>query len=140
MQTFIFLIIILISIVNLQAEEISIEQFRWENRLVIYYISEDELEKYDMPKMVLENKDKVIDRDMLFFDLNQKDKGDYFMSLSASESKRLIDKYKIEPGKTAFILIGKDGGEKERLSEPNVDYFFNKIDQMPMRINEMNGL
>ena len=36
-----------------------------------------------------------------------------------------------------MILIAYDQGEKLRLSQTNLSYIFSKIDQMPMRIQEM---
>ena len=50
----------------------------------------------------------------------------------------LRERYGIEPGQFAVILIGKDGGEKYRLYEvPELDGIFALIDGMPMRQNEM---
>ncbi|MDR9436792.1 MAG: DUF4174 domain-containing protein [Thiohalophilus sp.] len=58
--------------------------------------------------------------------------------VTGQTAANLRERYGIEPGQFAVILIGKDGGEKYRLYEvPELDGIFALIDGMPMRQNEM---
>ncbi|MFO8024301.1 DUF4174 domain-containing protein [Thiohalophilus sp.] len=58
--------------------------------------------------------------------------------VTSKTAAELRERYGIEPGRFAVILIGKDGGEKYRLYEvPDLDGIFALIDGMPMRQNEM---
>ncbi len=56
--------------------------------------------------------------------------------IEAAQSLR--ERYSVEPGAFAVLLIGKDGGPKNRFDEPvTASEVFGLIDAMPMRIREM---
>lgn len=60
--------------------------------------------------------------------------------ISVGESQRLREQFAI--GKNAFsaVLIGKDGGEKLRISEvPDLRRIYAVIDGMPMRGSELSA-
>lgn len=58
--------------------------------------------------------------------------------ISTTKATTLRERYKIDAGRFTMILIGKDGGEKERVySTPELDNSFALIDGMPMRQGEM---
>ena len=113
-------------------------KYMWKNRLVVYSISESDAGNFDVSKVAAENRDELEDRDMLLFDLNGKDKGDMFGELETGEMTSLKKAYGIGDDRSVFILVGKDGGEKERLvGNLDLQYFFDRIDSMPMRMEEM---
>ena len=50
----------------------------------------------------------------------------------------MYDHFKVLPDTYATVLIGKDGGEKERFGEPvQPVMLFGLIDRMPMRRREL---
>lgn len=58
--------------------------------------------------------------------------------ISPASADRLRDQFRIAPEAFAVILIGKDGTEKQRFSQPvDLSRIFSTIDAMPMRQQEM---
>ena len=58
--------------------------------------------------------------------------------LEGEQARALKDALRVSDNVFAVVLIGKDGGEKERFYEPvQPAALFNIIDQMPMRRREM---
>lgn len=57
--------------------------------------------------------------------------------LAGDAQAKLVERYGLNPGTTELLLIGKDGGLKERIPRIDFAYLFDAIDQMPMRRNEM---
>lgn len=55
-----------------------------------------------------------------------------------AENSGAYSRYKVMPGQFCVILVGKDGTEKFRSSEPvSLDTLFGLIDAMPMRKQEI---
>lgn len=60
--------------------------------------------------------------------------------INADESQRLVNQYAIGENSFRVLLIGKDGGEKLRVSEvPDLQAIYAVIDGMPMRSREMSA-
>ncbi len=58
--------------------------------------------------------------------------------MSAISADRLRNQFRVAPEAFAVILIGKDGTEKQRFSQPvDLSAVFSTIDAMPMRQQEM---
>ncbi|MBW4662239.1 MAG: DUF4174 domain-containing protein [Drouetiella hepatica Uher 2000/2452] len=58
--------------------------------------------------------------------------------MSAASADRLRDQFGVAPQDFAVILVGKDGTEKQRFSQPvDLSDIFSTIDAMPMRQQEM---
>ncbi|MBI4780719.1 MAG: DUF4174 domain-containing protein [Oscillatoriophycideae cyanobacterium NC_groundwater_1537_Pr4_S-0.65um_50_18] len=58
--------------------------------------------------------------------------------ISAASADRLRDQFGLAPEDFAVILVGKDGTEKQRFSQPvDLSDIFSTIDAMPMRQQEM---
>jgi hypothetical protein len=58
--------------------------------------------------------------------------------MSAASADRLRNQFGIAPEDFAVILVGKDGTEKQRFSQPvDLSDIFRTIDAMPMRQQEM---
>jgi hypothetical protein len=57
--------------------------------------------------------------------------------LAEASVARLRNEFRVEPGATVFILIGKDGTQKLRKANASLDELFRLIDAMPMRRREM---
>ena len=59
-------------------------------------------------------------------------------TLARAQVDRIRSRFRAEPGDFSFVLVGKDGFEKMRLSTPpQLDQVFDLIDGMPMRRAEM---
>lgn len=138
MYKILLLILLTTPTLTTYAEDNPLSEYQWKSRLVVYSVPESELKIYDVPKVASQNNGELVERDMLFFDLNGRDTGPLFKKLTTEESAELKKAYKISDNEAVFILVGKDGGEKERLvGNLDLQYFFTKIDMMPMRIEEM---
>lgn len=138
MYKILLLILLTTPTLTTYAEDNPLSEYQWKSRLVVYSVPESELKIYDIPKVASQNNGELVERDMLFFDLNGRDKGERFMELTPDQRADLKKAYKIDEHQAVFILVGKDGGEKERLvGNLDLQYFFTKIDMMPMRIEEM---
>ena len=58
----------------------------------------------------------------------------------SDESAAARSRFRVEDGAFAAVLVGRDGGEKFRSSEPvPAEKLFGLIDAMPMRQREMNA-
>ena len=58
--------------------------------------------------------------------------------LAADAQQRLRERYRIGTDDFVVVLIGKDGGEKDRSEDiPDLKGIFSLIDSMPMRQSEM---
>ena len=57
--------------------------------------------------------------------------------LTAASADKSRNEFKVEPGTTTFVLVGKDGTEKLRKAKIDLDEIFEVIDAMPMRKREM---
>ena len=102
-----------------------LEHYRTHNRVLLVFAPSAEDKNYLDQKSLLEDAEGgMLERDLvvsLITDLSDPLRADYSVS----------DEFTV-------ILIGKDGTEKERFSEPvEPASLFNLIDQMPMRRREM---
>jgi hypothetical protein len=87
-----------------------------------------------------ERADECRERDMLFFNLGSAQSVTSQLHVALAEAQRadLRAEYVGSDAQSIFILIGKDGGEKARQTgELNLQAFFDLIDTMPMRQQEM---
>jgi hypothetical protein len=57
--------------------------------------------------------------------------------LSSSRASKLRQRFKVESGRSTFILLGKDGTVKLRWPNLRLSALFDLIDAMPMRQAEM---
>lgn len=110
----------------------SIEDFQWENRLLVISIGDPEL-----VRQIERERSDLEDRDLRVFVLGGDGKSEHPANkgLSGEFGKRL----RIEAGKPRVFLIGKDG--RTTLSWQRKNFTFRKlyarIDAMPMRRQEM---
>ena len=124
----------------LAMSSVGLEDFRWKNRLLIYfYLSEDQkevvesrLEKYS---------DAVRERDLLVGYV-QLGKPPLLASSTLEETsiETLVSGSGITKYKSAVVLIGKDGTIKFNGSiDTALSELFTLIDSMPMRKREMKN-
>ena len=60
--------------------------------------------------------------------------------VDADETRRLVNRFGVDAGAFTVLLIGKDGGEKLRITGvPDLQAIYTVIDGMPMRRDEMRA-
>lgn len=121
-------------------ELIDLSDFRWENRLLLVFTPELSHSKtIEVMSMIENNREGILDRDLLVFYIFEKGQSTYGDSLMNEKSeKHLRQKYYATNGETTVVVIGKDGGEKYRqINQIDVDRIFARIDMMPMRKSEL---
>lgn len=111
---------------NLSLEQLA--GYRNEKRVLLVLAPSESDAGYLKQKRGLEAHDADLqDRDLSAFYLLPSDAGALYKHFGVSESS------------FAVVLVGKDGTEKRRYSEPvQPDDLFSTIDQMPMRRREMS--
>ncbi len=114
----------------------TIEDFRWEKRLLIM--------NFEVPVLdsLLENsKEKIVDRKLLLVEFS---KNEFIQTSGTDEidSDGFLKVLSQPSSKKEWMLIGLDGGEKASgtFDEFSIEKVFSLIDQMPMRILEKKDL
>ncbi len=114
--------------------------YRWKNRLLLVFSPHVSLPGLaDLERSLAVNHAEVIDRDLVIirvFEDGPSMAGQ--VPLSSEDSAKLRHQYKIDTGRLTVVLIGKDGGIKlVRQHRADLQEFFELIDRMPMRRQEM---
>lgn len=123
------------------AQTTFLDQFRWENRIVLLFANEK-----DQPLFL--EQIKVVQKAQEGFDERHIEvfySGDDLVPeqantavLSSADSGKIKRRYEIPDVPFYFVLIGKDGGVKFRSTElVDSSKLFAIIDAMPMRRSEM---
>jgi glutathione peroxidase-family protein len=122
-------------------EEISLSQYRWENRIIVLFSSDSGSESYQAQMSKFSSlEDEFLDRDLILISIFDDDcsvLNDKFISDSSADSIRA--NLTSSGNNYSVYLIGKDGGVKlrqEAVIEP--EELFRVIDRMPMRRREMS--
>ncbi len=112
----------------------SVKQFKWDNRIILIRALSD----LEANLSALRKADSEIrDRHINWFIFSQGDIYTNFKgSITENFRKDTIDNYFSED-MFGVVLIGKDGGLKERAEYLNLKSIFELIDSMPMRKIEM---
>ena len=116
----------------------NLESLRWKNRVILVYATQVSSAENAVNNLA-ELAEGVADRDISWFVIQ----GEELITNHAGDvDKRLREQlsatyFNPAPASTEVILIGKDGGVKSRSSDLDLTATFNLIDQMPMRIQEM---
>ena len=105
---------------------------RWKKRVLLIAAPTAEQADFKTQKTLLAaSKAELAERDFLVLEV-------LYSQLSAADQAFLKQKTGIQPPQFAAVLIGKDGGVKEKSTRPIPPAdLFNTVDQMPMRREEM---
>jgi hypothetical protein len=119
---------------------IDLNRYKQKYRLIILFSPSPDNEQYQSFKAQIPNqRDEIIDRDILIFHIFETGKsrtGESFIDSNSADSLR--NRFSIRPGGFTVILIGKDGDEKwRRESLAELGEILALIDSMPMRQMEM---
>lgn len=113
---------------------------RWKDRVILVFGSSaaEKLAQTQFTKLSAEPSE-LIDRNLVTYQIYDREgQTPEGKSLTAKELKAFRQKFNIEVGTFAVLLIGKDGGvkmKKTEMVEPQL--IFDLIDSMPMRQAEM---
>ena len=110
---------------------------RWNYRVILVFAPKP---LADNTVSKLENyRAQIDDRDIAWFVLTKDSLRSNFTGLLKKDLRaQLVKRYfSPEPAATAVVLIGKDGAVKSRTRDLDLEATFGLIDQMPMRVEEM---
>jgi hypothetical protein len=112
--------------------EQTLRDSRWKKRVLLVATPTAEQVDFKSQKALLAAKSAELDeRDFLVVDAVHD-------QLSAADKQFLMKKIGVQAGQFAAVLIGKDGGVKEKSSRPMQPAdLFGTVDKMPMRQQEM---
>lgn len=128
---FIFLFLI---IIMAQDSPKTLDDFRWKNRIVLYFPQEADL--WVTPDDSILN--EIEERKIKYFVIADSVFSNSEVEFSADYINKITNRYKIGAKKSSWVLIGLDGGAKVK-KEEEIDwsYIFKSIDSMPMRQSEI---
>ena len=113
-----------------------LKPLRWENRVILYTLADEDRPAF--AKALADHRNGLRERHLVLIghDFAIPDEVPA-VPVGADEWQWLRERYNMEAGATELVLIGKDGGVKERLREIDLPRLFAAIDRMPMRRAEM---
>lgn len=119
---------------------ITLSEFQWQNRLLLLFApGQDDAAYQDQLEQFSAEQAGFVERDLLVFELladgNSRWDG---QAIALSDVNTLRAQFDIGPEDFAVVLVGKDGTEKRRDTQPmDPQIIFLEIDAMPMRQREM---
>ena len=140
------LVVVGLLLVGLRADaqikpaEASLEKYKWRKRpLLIFSPSQDNPNYIRQKETVKASAQGIKNREMVVVELVGQNKVYIDGVLQRhQQSQTLRKRFEVQPDSFAVLLIGKDGTEKSRNTAPvGMDEIFGRIDQMPMRRQEM---
>jgi hypothetical protein len=113
----------------------------WEHRpLLVFAPTDSDPRLAETLSRIEATRCDFVDRDMVLGVVTPGDSTIDGQPLDAAESQELVDKFAVDGAAFNVLLIGKDGGEKLRVSDvPDLDAIYAVIDGMPMRGREMGA-
>ena len=121
-----------------EGERLDLDEYEWENRLLLVFASQGGTDKLDDFRSALKKElAGVVDRDLLMIPVLNSD-GNSGDDKKWSNASKLRQNYGAQDKNFLVVLVGKDGTEKRRWAEvPQIEQIFEIIDAMPMRLREM---
>ena len=116
-----------------QGELADLKDLIWQNRIIV---ANSEQSSDQLTELFSQENSGIIDRDVIWFVFSDDElQTNYQGAVSPSLLSQVRNQYQLRDNEV--ILIGKDGGLKERISGLDLDRLFEDIDRMPMRVREM---
>ena len=125
---------------NAIAEPLDLSQFQWKNRLLFLFAPNRNHPLFEaLHKSLVTQKTEAADRDLVVFEILESDLSNMNTNyLDPQAGQKLRDKFDVQRGSFAVIVVGKDGGTKLNRRDPTqLADIFALIDAMPMRQDEM---
>ncbi len=117
-----------------------LDSYRWNNRILIIFTPSSNNSNFKKAEDLLkQNNDGILDRDLVIFYIFENSQSTVNnLPINKFTSNYLREKFYAANGKSTYILVGKDGGEKLRTTgQFNVERLFERIDELPMRQSEI---
>jgi len=116
---------------------IDLDDLSWKYRVIL--VSAHEPHTSNALANLNELAAEIDERDIAWFVLGDEElHTNYKGKLIPTLREQIVDRYFTPaPNETSVLLIGKDGTQKSRSSDLNLETTFGLIDQMPMRREEM---
>ena len=113
----------------------SLDELAWQNRIILVRAAEAEVD--DLATRLRTASAGIDERDVAWFVVSDT-RIESNLAEPPGEALRtgLVDRY-FSDGTERVVLVGKDGGIKNRSETLDLDNLFFRIDQMPMRRTEM---
>lgn len=120
--------------------ELDLSQYHWQNRLLLIFAeSASEPAVVAQRQQFADERAGFADRELLtfyFYDASMGEADSYTVDPTVTAALR--ERYELAPGEFAVLLVGKDGGAKNRFEQPVApEEIYSLIDAMPMRQREM---
>ncbi|HTL90380.1 MAG TPA: DUF4174 domain-containing protein [Leptolyngbya sp.] len=129
------------SIADTQSDmNFDLNQYQWQNRILLVFAPSEQSPAYQQQRQDWRSQTQAMqDRDLKQVELLatgiSRVNG---QPITEQSAERLRKQFDVSSETFAVVLIGKDGTEKRRFSEPVASTeLFNTIDAMPMRQQEM---
>ncbi|MFP4071834.1 MAG: CIA30 family protein [Desulfovibrionales bacterium] len=115
---------------------IRLGDLQWHNRIIVVFVPQGESAKA-LEAQFQEAREEVQDRDIRYFLIEENIRTNGPEVLNKEHVRELRDAYDSSVNDLTVVLIGKDGSEKYRKNDLDLDEIFETIDAMPMRAREM---
>lgn len=117
-----------------------LEQYQWKSRIILLFAPSADNELYQEQVERLQAAEVgLLERDLKVFSIFLNEGRQGSETLTQQDVNRLRSTYEAARNDFLFILIGKDGGVKNRAPKVvSVSELFAQIDAMPMRQRELN--
>lgn len=112
----------------------SLSDLQWKKRIILVANPE---QKSDIINTLNRFHDDIEERDIAWFVVVGDNLESNMTDLGPALSQAVHDRLVTATDQQQVVLIGKDGGIKDRSSQLNLERLFAMIDSMPMRIREM---
>ena len=125
---------------NAAAQTLDLSRYQRKNRLLLLFAPSRFHPLFDvLHQSIVAQEAEVSDRDLVVFEILESGQSSVRAADIDSETAHLLrDRFKVDQGEFKVILVGKDGGTKlERKDQTHLKEFFELIDAMPMRREEM---
>ncbi len=109
-----------------------LEQLQWRNRVILVF--SDRVDHYQ--QVFDDAESQVKDRSIVWFIIDGKQVTSNYMGDISDQFLPVLNR-RFTSANEEVILIGKDGGVKQRGKALPVNQLFDELDTMPMRIREM---
>ena len=127
---------------QLKPVEASLENYKWKKRpLLLFSPSESNPDYLRQKENIQAEAQGIRERDMVVMELVGPDRVYINGTLQRRRrSQALRERFQVPPKSFVVLLVGKDGTEKSRSTKPvETEELFGRIDQMPMRRQEMRS-
>ncbi|MCR9015360.1 DUF4174 domain-containing protein [Aquiflexum gelatinilyticum] len=120
-----------------EKENLTLEDLRWKNRIVIYFPAKHHYPQFDLKSL----EDELSERKIIFLSIPEHIQSNTAVSFDKNYLNALRENLSSSIAEGNWILIGLDGGIKlNKKGEPDWDYIFRTIDSMPMRQLEIKRI